>query len=72
MGYSIQSRRIIKRLEKEGWYQKSVDGDHYNYKKNGVEHIVTVVHPQKDYPKGTLRNIFRVAGWEWPPDMSKF
>ena len=26
---------------------------------------VTVPHPQKDIPIGTLRNIYRQAGWPW-------
>lgn len=26
---------------------------------------VTVPHPNKDLPAGTLRNIYRQAGWHW-------
>ena len=26
---------------------------------------VTVPHPRKDLPEGTLRNIFSPAGWVW-------
>ncbi len=26
---------------------------------------MTVPHPRKDIPVGTLRNIFRQAGWDW-------
>jgi len=26
-----------------------------------------VAHPVKDIPIGTLRNIFRIAGWQWKP-----
>ena len=26
---------------------------------------VTVVHPLADIPTGTLRSIFRQAGWDW-------
>ena len=26
---------------------------------------VTVQHPRKDIPTGTLRNIYRQAGWPW-------
>ena len=72
MGISIQSRKIIKRLKREGWDHVSTDGDHHNFKKEGMAFIVTVPHPRKDIPVGTLRSIFRGTGWEWPPEMKNF
>ncbi|WP_417483753.1 type II toxin-antitoxin system HicA family toxin [Maricaulis salignorans] len=72
MGYSIRSRKIIKRLEAEGWSLRGIDGDHHNFKKPGVRFIVTVPHPSKDIPLGTLRNIYRYAGWGWPPSSDDF
>ncbi|RLC28426.1 MAG: toxin HicA, partial [Deltaproteobacteria bacterium] len=26
---------------------------------------VTVPHPKRDFPIGTLRSIYRQAGWKW-------
>ena len=72
MAYSIQSRKIIKRLKAAGWWLRSVEGDHHTFKKDGVRFLVTVPHPSKDIPIGTLRSIFRQAGWEWPPDPADF
>jgi len=35
------------------------------YPENTAEGKVTVPHPKKDLAIGTLRSIFRQAGWEW-------
>ncbi len=65
---AVSSAKIIKRLEAEGWEEDRVTGSHHHFKKAGERNIVTVTHPRKDFPKGTLRNICRAAEWEWPPD----
>ncbi|WP_339741702.1 type II toxin-antitoxin system HicA family toxin [uncultured Maricaulis sp.] len=72
MGYSIKSARIIKRLKRDGWELKSIDGDHHNFRKAGERYIVTVPHPSRDIPIGTLRSIFRCTGWDWPPVAGDF
>ncbi|WP_304073098.1 type II toxin-antitoxin system HicA family toxin [Maricaulis maris] len=71
MGYSIPSRKIIKRLKADGWRLHGIDGDHHNFRKAKVG-IVTVPHPSKDIPIGTLRSIFRQANWPWPPGSKDF
>ncbi|MGN6208849.1 MAG: type II toxin-antitoxin system HicA family toxin [Asticcacaulis sp.] len=55
---------IIKRLESEGWTRRKGKGDHVNFKKPGHK-TVTVDTGAKEIPIGTLRNIYRMAGWEW-------
>ncbi len=40
-------------------------GDHAKFKPPGIPGHVVVPHPRKDMPVGTLRNIYRQAGWEW-------
>jgi hypothetical protein len=40
-------------------------GDHRKFKHPDKPGHVTVPHPRKDLPVGTLRNIFRQAGWNW-------
>ncbi|MDA7511422.1 type II toxin-antitoxin system HicA family toxin [Verrucomicrobia bacterium] len=40
---------------------------HHQYKHPELGSRVTLPHPKKDIPRGTLRNIFRQAGWKWLP-----
>ncbi|MEM9479083.1 MAG: type II toxin-antitoxin system HicA family toxin [Verrucomicrobiota bacterium] len=63
----MTSREIISRLKSEGWQLVNVRGSHHQYKHPERGTRVTVPHPKKDLPKGTLRSVFRQAGWNWPP-----
>lgn len=63
--HTMTSREIIKRLESEGWRLHHCKGDHRQYKHPTKSGKVTVPHPKKDLPAGTLRNIYRQAGWNW-------
>jgi predicted RNA binding protein YcfA (HicA-like mRNA interferase family) len=56
------SRKIIARLEKEGWVLKSVRGSHHKFVRDGWTPL-TVPHPKKDLPLGTARAIAKAAGW---------
>jgi predicted RNA binding protein YcfA (HicA-like mRNA interferase family) len=62
----MSSREVIKRLQQEGWELVNVRGSHHQYKHAERPGRVTIAHPKKDLPKGTLRSIYRQAGWEWP------
>lgn len=64
----MNSRDIIDRLNSEGWILVNVRGSHHNYRHPDHQGRVTVPHPKKDLPKGTVRSIFRQAGWDWPPN----
>ena len=55
------SRKIIKRLEREGFELVSVRGSHHKYRKSGT--VLVVPHPKKDLPLGTARAIAKAAGW---------
>lgn len=57
------SRKLIRLLEADGWYLIEVRGDHYQYKHSTKPGRVTVPHPKKDIVTGTLRSIYRQAGW---------
>jgi predicted RNA binding protein YcfA (HicA-like mRNA interferase family) len=59
------SRQIIRRLVAEGWILVRVKGDHHQYKHPTKPGLLTVPHPKRDYPIGTLRSIYRQAGWDW-------
>jgi predicted RNA binding protein YcfA (HicA-like mRNA interferase family) len=55
------SRKIIKKLEENGFTLVKVVGSHHKFKKGTL--VVTVPHPKKDLPTGTVRSIYKQAGW---------
>lgn len=58
----MDSREVIKVLKKDGWYKVRTNGDHHHFKNDHKPGIVTVPHPRKDIPVGTLNNIWKQAG----------
>lgn len=60
----MNSRDVIRRLEKDGWELVRVRGSHHHYKHPVKPGIVTVPHPKKDLPQGTLKSIWKQAGLE--------
>lgn len=58
----LDSRKVIKAIEKDGWYLVRITGDHHHFKHPVKSGIVTVPHPRKDIPKGTLNSIWKQAG----------
>jgi len=63
----MNSREIISELQRDGWVKVSTKGSHCQFSHPTKKGKVTVPHPKKDFPIGTLRSIFRQAGWDWPP-----
>jgi predicted RNA binding protein YcfA (HicA-like mRNA interferase family) len=63
--HNMNSREIIKRLRDDGWQLHHTKGDHHQFKHPEKQGKVTVPHPKKDIAIGTLRSIFRQAGWDW-------
>jgi len=61
----MNSRDVIKRLKREGWRLVHIKGDHHQFKHPDKPGRVTLPHPKRDLPTGTLRNIYRQAGWKW-------
>jgi predicted RNA binding protein YcfA (HicA-like mRNA interferase family) len=55
------SKKIIKRLETDGFELVSVKGSHHKYRKGTM--IVIIPHPKRDLPLGTARSIAKMAGW---------
>ena len=60
MEYS--SRDVIRIIEADGWYETACVGSHHQYKHPSKPGRVTVPHPQRTIPIGTVRNIFKQAG----------
>ncbi|MBF0614796.1 MAG: type II toxin-antitoxin system HicA family toxin [Magnetococcales bacterium] len=56
---------VIKRLQAEGWILVSGKGSHPKFQHPDRAGHDVVPHPRKDIALGTVRNIFRQAGWEW-------
>jgi predicted RNA binding protein YcfA (HicA-like mRNA interferase family) len=46
-----------------GWTRVAVRGDHHQFKHPERPGRVTVPHPNRDLPAGTVRSIYRQAGW---------
>jgi predicted RNA binding protein YcfA (HicA-like mRNA interferase family) len=61
----MDSTEIVRRLESKGWRKVHQVGSHVKFKHPDKPGAVTVPHPKKDLPIGTLRNIYRQAGWQW-------
>jgi predicted RNA binding protein YcfA (HicA-like mRNA interferase family) len=59
---TMESREIIRRLLDDGWFLVNVAGSHHNYKHPEKPGKVTVPHPEKDLPIGTVKSIERQSG----------
>ena len=58
--YSLDE--VIKILKADGWYLDRIRGDHHQFKHAVKKNKVTVTHPKKDIPIGTLKAIECKAG----------
>jgi predicted RNA binding protein YcfA (HicA-like mRNA interferase family) len=58
----MHSRDLIKQLQKDGWYQVNQVGSHRQFKHPTKIGRVTVLHPNRDIPIGTLKSIEKQAG----------
>ena len=58
----MDSRVIIKMLQKDGWYKVDQSDSHIQFKHPLKKGRVTVPHPKKDIPIGTLKSIERQSG----------
>jgi predicted RNA binding protein YcfA (HicA-like mRNA interferase family) len=58
----VDSREVLRRLEADGWLRVAQKGSHVQLKHPAKAGRVTVPHPRRDLPKGTLKSIERPAG----------
>jgi predicted RNA binding protein YcfA (HicA-like mRNA interferase family) len=63
----MNSRAIIRVLERDGWRQVRVTGDHFHFRHPSKPGLVTVPHPVRDVAPGTLRSIERQSGLRLRP-----
>ncbi|MCX5900599.1 MAG: type II toxin-antitoxin system HicA family toxin [Proteobacteria bacterium] len=57
----MNSGDIIKRLKCDGWYEVARRGSHVQFKHAVNKGRVTVPHPKKDLPTGTVKSIEKQA-----------
>lgn len=59
---NYSSRKAIRLLENDGWYEVVCVGDHHQYKHPFKKGKVTITHPKKDIPIKTLKSISQQSG----------
>ncbi len=58
----MHSRVVIQRLQADGWFKVAQAGSHVQFKHPSKRGRVTVPHPNRNIPIGTLKSIERQAG----------
>lgn len=58
----MKSKDLIKQVEADGWELVRVTGSHHHFKHPVKRGLVTIPHPKKDLPKGTVKSVLRQAG----------
>jgi predicted RNA binding protein YcfA (HicA-like mRNA interferase family) len=58
----MNSRDLIAKLKRNGWFEVNQVGSHKQFRHPTKSGRVTVPHPQRDVPIGTLKSIERQAG----------
>ena len=58
----MDSRESIKSLEADGWEHKRTTGSHWHFSHPTKRGYVTVPHPKRDLPTGTVKAIERQSG----------
>jgi predicted RNA binding protein YcfA (HicA-like mRNA interferase family) len=58
----VKSLDLIKMIEADGWYEVRVSGSHHHFKHPTKKGLVTIPHPKKDLPSGTVKSILKQAG----------
>lgn len=58
----MDSRTVFRLLEADGWYRVRQAGSHVQLKHPSKPGLVTLPHPKRDIPIGTLASIEKQAG----------
>ena len=58
----MSSTDVIRLLTDDGWYLYNVKGSHHHFKHPTKKGKVTVPHPRKDLPQGTVNSILKQMG----------
>lgn len=58
----MQSGQLIKLLEDDGWRIVRINGSHHTLKKDGIDGLITISHPEKDVSRLQLSKAKRISG----------
>ncbi|KAA3510496.1 type II toxin-antitoxin system HicA family toxin [Agrobacterium rosae] len=58
----MKSSDVISALKKAGWFDVATKGSHVQFKHAVLPGRVTVPHPKRDLPVGTLKSIEKQSG----------
>ena len=58
----MKSSLLMKIIENDGWQLVRIKGSHHHYKHTLKKGLVTIPHPKKDIPLGTVKSILKQAG----------
>jgi predicted RNA binding protein YcfA (HicA-like mRNA interferase family) len=58
----ISSRDILKKLKADGWFEVGRKGSHVQLKHPAKKGRVTVPHPKRDFPIGTIKSMEKASG----------
>lgn len=58
----MNSAEIIKLIEAAGWELQRTKGSHHHFKHPTIKCLVTIPHPKKNLPMGTVKSILKQAG----------
>jgi predicted RNA binding protein YcfA (HicA-like mRNA interferase family) len=58
----MNSQKVIRMLEEDGWELVRIAGSHHHFKHPKKQPLITVPHPKKDLPIGTVKSIMKKAG----------
>ena len=59
---SYSSTEVIRLMKEQGWYEVACVGDHHQFKHPTKAGRITIPHPKRDLPTGTVRSILKSAG----------
>ena len=55
----MNSKELIRMLEEDGWRHVHTTGSHHHFKHPTKPNLLTVPHPKKDLPIGTVHSILK-------------
>jgi predicted RNA binding protein YcfA (HicA-like mRNA interferase family) len=55
----MNGRDVLKALLRDGWYEVNQVGSHKQFKHPTKNGRVTVPHPKRDIPSGTLKSLLK-------------
>ncbi|MGE8160826.1 type II toxin-antitoxin system HicA family toxin [Paraburkholderia sp. NPDC080076] len=58
----MKSAEVVKLIQAAGWQLVRISGCHHHFRHAARSGLVTIPHPKKDLPPGTLNSILKQAG----------